>query len=74
MYVNHSRRTLQPGEQAYYHYGNRSNKFLLLNYGFCFAENKYNSYAFKLKLDLQNKIKSINEEELLIPSNIVDFN
>lgn len=35
-FVNMRRRTLQPGEQAYYCYGNRSNKFLLLNYGFCF--------------------------------------
>lgn len=41
--VNHDRRTMQPGEQAWYCYGNRSNKFLLINYGFCFAGNRLDS-------------------------------
>ena len=29
--------------QVFYNYGNRSNKYLLLNYGFCFANNSYDS-------------------------------
>jgi len=51
-FVNLQRRTLQPGEQAYYCYGNRSNKFLLLHYGFCFPGNRYDSYAIKVNLDI----------------------
>lgn len=64
-FVNMRRRTLQPGEQAYYCYGNRSNKFLLLNYGFCFQDNAYDSYVVKMKMnpDLQ---------KLFIPE-MVDF-
>ena len=36
----------------FYCYGNRTNKFLLLNYGFCFPDNKYDSYEFPMRLDL----------------------
>ena len=44
-FVNLRRRQLQPGEQAFYCYGNRSNKYLLLNYGFCFPGNRYDSFS-----------------------------
>lgn len=64
-YVNLQRRTLQPGEQAYYCYGNRSNKFLLLNYGFCFPDNTNDSYSVRLKMN-------INLQEIFIPQ-IVDY-
>lgn len=50
--VNTNRRELQPGEQAYYCYGHRSNKFLLVNYGFCFADNNYESFMFNLNTKL----------------------
>jgi hypothetical protein len=50
--INQERRTLKKGEQAWNCYGNRSNRFLLLNYGFCFANNRYDSYSFKVKMDL----------------------
>lgn len=40
-----------PGEQAHYCYGNRSNKYLLMHYGFCFLENHYDSFAIKLRID-----------------------
>ena len=55
-----------PGEQAFYCYGNRSNKFLLLNYGFCFLGNRYDSYSVHLKMSLNMK------EELFIPY-MVDY-
>lgn len=42
--VNINRRDLNPGEQAFYCYGNRSNRFLLVNYGFCFKDNRYDSF------------------------------
>ena len=50
--TNLQRRTLQPGEQAFYCYGNRSNKFLLKNYGFCYLGNRYDSYVVKLKMNV----------------------
>ena len=49
--LNKERRTIQPGEQVYNNYGNHPNKYLLLQYGFCFAENKHDSYEFYMKLD-----------------------
>lgn len=64
-FVNMQRRTLHPGEQAYYCYGNRSNKFLLMNYGFCFPDNRNDSYSLRLKMDIDLK-------ELFIPK-MVDF-
>ena len=53
-YVNTSGQTINPGEQVYYHYGNRSNRFLLQNYGFCYADNIYDSYEFQLNLNSTN--------------------
>lgn len=50
VFTNLNRRTLQPGEQAYYCYGNRSNKFLLANYGFSFLGNRYDSYSCRMKM------------------------
>ena len=50
--VNKNRRTIEPGEQVFYCYGNRTNKFLLLNYGFCFPGNNYDSFEFPMRLDI----------------------
>jgi hypothetical protein len=36
------------GEQLFNCYGLRTNRFLLLNYGFCLRNNKYNSLGFKV--------------------------
>lgn len=51
-FTNNTREPLKVGDQAYYCYGNRSNRFLLLNYGFCFPGNKYDSYELGFKLDV----------------------
>lgn len=48
-YVNKDRRAFEQGDQVFYCYGNRSNKFLLVNYGFCFSDNKYDSYEVLFK-------------------------
>ena len=52
VFLNHRRRTLLPGEQCFYCYGNRSNHYLLINYGFCFANNRYDSMKINLKMDV----------------------
>lgn len=36
------------GDQLFNSYGRRSSRFLLLNYGFTFRNNKYNSLGFKV--------------------------
>jgi hypothetical protein len=36
------------GDQLFNCYGLRTNRFLLLNYGFCIRNNKYNSLGFKV--------------------------
>ena len=51
VYVNESRRTIQPGEQVYYNYRNRSNENLLLFFSFCFAPNEYNSLLLHLRME-----------------------
>jgi len=35
-FVNEMRKPMKKGEQAWNCYGNRTNLFLLVNYGFCF--------------------------------------
>lgn len=50
--INTQRRILQSGEQCFYQYGERSNKFLLTHYGFCLKDNKADSYSIKLKLEI----------------------
>ena len=52
MLVNNNRMTFEKGDQVYYCYGNRSNRYLLINYGFCFADNRYESVEISLKLDV----------------------
>ena len=49
VYVNENRRTIQPGEQVFYNYRNRSNENLLLFFSFCFPGNEYNSLLLHLR-------------------------
>ena len=50
-FVNKSRRTIEPGEQVFYQYGNRSNRFLLYGYGFCIPDNQYDSFLFSVRAE-----------------------
>ena len=52
--VNKDRRTVEAGEQIFYCYGHRTNKYLMLNYGFCFPGNKYDSFEVPLALNWKN--------------------
>ena len=54
VYVNNNRKPFKAGDQLYYCYGNRSNRYLLVNYGFCFPGNRYESYYVNMRLDLEN--------------------
>ena len=38
----------EKGQQVFHCYGRRTNRFLLLNYGFCLNNNKYNSLSFRV--------------------------
>lgn len=49
------------GEQLFNCYGLRTNRFLLLNYGFCLRNNKYNSLGFKVFVNSPQK-KEVSEE------------
>lgn len=51
-FVNKMRRTIEPGEQIFYCYGNRTNKFLLVNYGFCYHGNGFESFEIPLRYDI----------------------
>ena len=47
------RRPMKKGTQAWNCYGNRNNRFLLVNYGFCFADNLYDSFECHATLDIK---------------------
>ena len=51
VFVNNNRQSFKKGDQVYYCYGNRNNTYLLLNYGFCFPNNKYEDYYLRMRLD-----------------------
>lgn len=40
--------TFAENQQIFHCYGRRTNRFLLLNYGFCLNNNKYNSLSFRV--------------------------
>lgn len=43
------------GDQLFNCYGLRNNRFLLVNYGFCLRNNKYNSLGFKVFVNIKPK-------------------
>jgi hypothetical protein len=55
--------TYKKGDQLFNCYGRRTNRFLLVNYGFCMRYNKYNSLGFKVFVNLQREDGNIDETE-----------
>ena len=47
-FIIYSTRAISEGESLKIKFGNRSNKYLLLNYGFAIENNKYDSFTFRL--------------------------
>ena len=52
-FINETREVMKAGTQAWNCYGNRSNVFLMVNYGFCFRNNLYDSFHLHVRLDLE---------------------
>jgi len=48
--VNHSGRTLKEDDQIMFYYGKYTNAYLLLNYGFCYRDNKYDQVDISLEM------------------------
>ena len=67
-FVNCERRPIKKGDQAYYCYGKRSNAFLLLNYGFCIPDNKYDSLIVRVKLNVEVKDHDLTDYSVIIPA------
>ena len=55
--TNMNRASLKKGEQAYNCYGNRTNRYLLIDYGFAFPDNSYDSV--ELYLNMSNEYKKL---------------
>ena len=53
--INKERRTIQPGEQVFNNYGNHTNRYLLVHYGFCLADNRYDTYELRMRVDLSSE-------------------
>ena len=47
---------MKQGTQAWNSYGNRTNLFLLENYGFCFKDNLYDSFEFHVRMDVDTEV------------------
>ncbi|CDW88807.1 set domain protein [Stylonychia lemnae] len=47
----------QKGDQLFNCYGLRTNRFLLINYGFCLRNNKYNSLGFKVFINYKPPVE-----------------
>ena len=60
--------TYKRGEQIFNCYGRRSNKFILLYYGFCIAPNQYDSGQVRIwrKVDKKDKTDARLSEALLV--------
>ena len=56
--------SFKSGSQVYVCYGRRTNRFLLLNYGFCFQNNKYNSEVFRVWYN-PTKIINLTKEKIV---------
>ena len=53
--INDTREVMPKGSQAWNCYGNRTNVFLLVTYGFCIQDNLYNSAKIHMRLDVDYK-------------------
>ena len=58
-FVNENRTTAVKGSQAWNCYGQRRNLHLLINYGFCFQDNLYDSLELNLNLNFELVKKEI---------------
>jgi len=59
--VNQAGRTIKVGEQIMFFYGRYTNAYLMLNYGFCYRDNKYDQFDIRLEM----KPASANPEDML---------
>ena len=71
--VNEMRKSMKKGQQAWNSYGDRTNAFLLINYGFCFPDNLYDSAKFCVRLDVDfTKNNPPKIEEMIAPWHATD--
>ena len=49
-YLNDSRKIMKKGSQASYCYGNRTNFSLMITYGFCYKNNRFDSVKCRFSL------------------------
>ena len=50
MLVNQTGRTIKEGEQVFFFYGRFTNAYLLINYGFAYPDNKYDSVEVNVEM------------------------
>ena len=53
----HDKYSFAPGQQIFTSYGRRSNKFLLIFYGFCIPNNKHDSIMIRIKRKIDRDAK-----------------
>ena len=65
-FINEMREPMLKGTQAWYCYGNRTNSYLLINYGFCFPNNFYTSFKFYVNTDVPYSAELLVEKLITV--------
>ena len=68
--VNETRQTMKAGTQAWNCYGHRSNKFLLVQYNFCFQNNYHDSVKFQTRLKFLNENREAGDLTSIFKSDL----
>jgi hypothetical protein len=67
VFINETREVMKAGNQCFYSYGSLSNQFLLVVYGFCFANNAYDSYKFNVRMKIDPQHGPFTPENMIAP-------
>lgn len=72
--VTKGQTSYKAGQQIFTSYGRRSNKFLLVFYGFCIKDNKHDSVTLrihrKLPVDAKSSVEGVASAILLTPDQV----
>ena len=60
-------KTVKPGEQVFFCYGNRANRYLMNNYGFCYKDNECDMFEFNVRTDVDQKNPPSSVEQMIAP-------
>ena len=74
VHFNFTKKTLKAGEQAHYCYGNRSDDYLLEQYGFCLddGQNPFSAWKFRVHVGVTPSGEIEDVSEFIPPQAVID--